>query len=204
MRLCIYRKKNIKNNIKNNFLWILKYLKDLPLATFSAYFMRSERIWHRQLLFWTHGDLKKRWLTGLYRFQRFFTLSYICYLCCTIWLPHFLLSADQSSQYFFQFLYVHRLWQMSVHSTCKWQFYINKKTTNTCWLLLIFHIPSKLHTRNIFFHPTYHIAWSCPRPISISQLHTLLYFHLWPIYLVVFKGSYYLRRDISSWGGLHA
>ena len=40
------------------------------------------------------------------------------------------------------------------------------------------YVPSKLHTRNIFFHPTYHLAWSCPRPISISQLHTLLYFHL--------------------------
>ena len=72
------------------------------------------------------------------------------------------------------------------------------------YLLFLFYVPSKLHTRNIFFHPTYHLAWSCPRPISISQLHTLLYFHLWPIYLVVFKGSYYLRRDISSWGGLHA
>ena len=72
------------------------------------------------------------------------------------------------------------------------------------YLLFYFYVPSKLHTRNIFFHPTYHLAWSCPRPISISQLHTLLYFHLWPIYLVVFKGSYYLRRDISSWGGLHA
>ena len=40
--------------------------------------------------------------------------------------------------------------------------------------------------------------WSCPRPISSSQLHTLLHFHLCPIYLVVFKGSYCLRRDISS------
>ena len=39
---------------------------------------------------------------------------------------------------------------------------------------------------------------SCPRPISSSQLHTLLHFHLCPIYLVVFKGSYYFRRDISS------
>ena len=29
-----------------------------------------------------------------------------------------------------------------------------------------------------------------PRPISNSQLHTLLCFHLCPIYLVVFKGSY--------------
>ena len=35
--------------------------------------------------------------------------------------------------------------------------------------------------------------WSSPRPISSSQLHTLLHFHLCPIYLVVFKGSYYFR-----------
>ena len=34
---------------------------------------------------------------------------------------------------------------------------------------------------------------SNPRPISSSQLHTLLYFHLCPIYLVVFKGSYCFR-----------
>ena len=31
-----------------------------------------------------------------------------------------------------------------------------------------------------------------PRPISSHQLHTLLHFHLGPIYLVVFKGSYLL------------
>ena len=31
------------------------------------------------------------------------------------------------------------------------------------------------------------------RPISIRQLHTLLHFHLGPIYLVVFKGSYDFR-----------
>ena len=34
--------------------------------------------------------------------------------------------------------------------------------------------------------------WSSLRPISNSQLHTLLCFHLCPIYLVVFKGSYSL------------
>ena len=34
---------------------------------------------------------------------------------------------------------------------------------------------------------------SSPRPISNSQLHTLLYFHLCPIYLVLSKGSYFLR-----------
>ena len=47
-------------------------------------------------------------------------------------------------------------------------------------------------------------SWLSPRPISNSQLHALLHFHLCPIYLVVFKGSYNLRWDISSWGGLHA
>lgn len=52
----------------------------------------------------------------------------------------------------------------------------------------VFPIPSKLHTKN---HPfSYHLAWLCPRPISNSQLHVLPHFHLCPIYLVVFKGSY--------------
>ena len=37
---------------------------------------------------------------------------------------------------------------------------------------------------------SYHLAWLCPRPISNSQLHALPHFHLCPIYLVVFKGSY--------------
>ena len=32
--------------------------------------------------------------------------------------------------------------------------------------------------------------WLSPRPISGSQLHALPHFHLCPIYLVVFKGSY--------------
>ena len=36
-------------------------------------------------------------------------------------------------------------------------------------------------------------SWSSPRPISSSQLHALLHFHPWPIYLVVFKGSYSFR-----------
>ena len=36
-------------------------------------------------------------------------------------------------------------------------------------------------------------SWLSPRPISDSQLHMLPCFHLCPIYLVVFKGSYYLR-----------
>ena len=36
--------------------------------------------------------------------------------------------------------------------------------------------------------------WSSPRPISSSQLHTLLHFHLCPIYLVVSKGTYFFER----------
>ena len=35
--------------------------------------------------------------------------------------------------------------------------------------------------------------WSSPRSISNSQLHVLPHFHLCPIYLVVFKGSYFFR-----------
>src|SRR5690242_21717434 len=35
-----------------------------------------------------------------------------------------------------------------------------------------------------------------PRPISTGQLHALLRFHLEPIYLVVFKGSYILGNLI--------
>ena len=37
-------------------------------------------------------------------------------------------------------------------------------------------------------------SWSSPRPISNGQLHTLLYFHLRPIYLVVSKGTYFFER----------
>ena len=71
--------------------------------------------------------------------------------------------------------------------------------------LYIKDIPSKQHTR-IFLHLLhFSLLWLKPRPISNSQLHTLPYFHLCPIYLVVFKGSYYLSVwEILSLGGLHA
>ena len=56
----------------------------------------------------------------------------------------------------------------------------------------LIYVPSKPH---IEFHPFYlpKPSWLSPRPISDSQLHMLPCFHLCPIYLVVFKGSYYLR-----------
>ena len=40
--------------------------------------------------------------------------------------------------------------------------------------------------------------WSSPRPISIGQLNVLPHLHLRPINLVVYKGSYPYRWDISS------
>ena len=47
--------------------------------------------------------------------------------------------------------------------------------------------------------PVLSFLWSSPRPISDSQLHVLPHFHLCPIYLVVFKGSYWINsRDILS------
>ena len=36
------------------------------------------------------------------------------------------------------------------------------------------------------------VLWLSPRPISTYQLHTLLCFHLKPIYLILSKGSYLL------------
>ena len=69
----------------------------------------------------------------------------------------------------------------------------------------LLYIPSKLHTEFLLLlsfilqeitssYLSLTITfWLSPRPISNSQLHVLLRFHLCPIYLVVFKGSYYLR-----------
>ena len=54
------------------------------------------------------------------------------------------------------------------------------------------------HPESIVFHYTFktsyrfRVFWSSPRSISNSQLHVLPHFHLCPIYLVVFKGSYSL------------
>ena len=69
----------------------------------------------------------------------------------------------------------------------------------------LLYIPSKLHTEFLLLlsfilqeitssYLSLTITfWLSPRPISNSQLHVLLRFHLCPIYLVVFKGSYYFR-----------
>ena len=69
----------------------------------------------------------------------------------------------------------------------------------------LLYIPSKLHTEFLLLlsfilqeitssYLSLTITfWLSPRPISNSQLHALLHFHLCPIYLVVFKGSYFFR-----------
>ena len=58
-------------------------------------------------------------------------------------------------------------------------------------------IPSKPHIELSSHFLPYQVLhstfWISPRPISNSQLRTLLHFHLCPIYLVVFKGSYFFR-----------
>ena len=42
----------------------------------------------------------------------------------------------------------------------------------------------------LLIFPIFLSFWSSPQTISNSQLHVLPHFHLCPIYLVVFKGSY--------------
>ena len=87
------------------------------------------------------------------------------------------------------------------------EFPITQKKRHTFLYNGLLYIPSKLHTEFLLlsiFHPSGNnfllpiqfltiSFWLSPRPISNSQLHVLLRFHLCPIYLVVFKGSYYLR-----------
>ena len=55
-------------------------------------------------------------------------------------------------------------------------------------------LPWKLNNFSDSFYKSFLLvgvlAWINLRPISISQLNTSLCLHPWPIYLVVFKGSY--------------
>ena len=59
-----------------------------------------------------------------------------------------------------------------------------------CSILCTFKITYNPLDKSLFILLVPITFWLCPRPISNSQLHTLLHFHLCPIYLVVFKGSY--------------
>ena len=87
------------------------------------------------------------------------------------------------------------------------EFPITQKNRHTFLYNGLLYISSKLHTEFLLlsiFHPSGNnfllpiqfltiTFWLSPRPISNSQLHVLLRFHLCPIYLVVFKGVYFIR-----------
>ena len=68
-----------------------------------------------------------------------------------------------------------------------------------CFHILAFFWLFVLRALALPTHP--HSFWLSPRPISDSQLHTLLYFHLCPIYLMFSKGSYRIPPGISHLKG---
>ena len=78
----------------------------------------------------------------------------------------------------------------------------NKRTKKEVSRLLSesFFIPSKPNTEPSLLTFPCLIRISL-RPISTYQLNALLHLHLKPIYLVVFKGSYYLTVGISRLEG---
>ena len=57
-------------------------------------------------------------------------------------------------------------------------------------------VHSKLDLKSYKFFPSSFLLtnWLSPRSISISPLHTSLYFHSWPIYLIISQGSYFLKE----------
>ena len=71
-----------------------------------------------------------------------------------------------------------------------------KKRPPSRWSLPYIYLQNCIqsNTKSIFFKTYPKPSWLSPRPISNSQLHALLHFHLCPIYLVVFKGSYFFYR----------
>ena len=93
------------------------------------------------------------------------------------------------------------------------EFPITQKNRHTFLYNGLLYIPSKLHTEFLLLlsfilqeitssYLSLTITfWLSPRPISNSQLHALLHFHLCPIYLVVFKGVYFLTNGISHLKG---
>ena len=63
-----------------------------------------------------------------------------------------------------------------------------------CFFSLSMYLQNCTHVTSTSYFLRLTASRSNPRPISNSQLHTLLHFHLCPIYLVVFKGSYFFYR----------
>ena len=112
-----------------------------------------------------------------------------------------------------------RFWRpLSYHLTNP--LFYEEKVTITSHVSLKGFVPSKLHTCYILMESFFNLAniWklhltssmerpsclalrSSPHPISNSQLHASLHFHLCPIYLVVFKGVYFLSNGTSHLEG---
>ena len=79
--------------------------------------------------------------------------------------------------------------------------YKAKKDQTSLPGLLTHTFKTTYRTPSLPLHQPTRPSWISPRPISNSQLHALLHFHLCPIYLVVFKGSYFLTNGISHLEG---
>ena len=69
-------------------------------------------------------------------------------------------------------------------------FCTQKNQLDDSWFLL--YLQNYIHV-DISLRINFLRFWSSPHPISNSQLHVLPHFHLCPIYLVVFMGSYFFR-----------
>ena len=67
---------------------------------------------------------------------------------------------------------------------------ITRRFRSCSWDVFAYDLfPAQLHPTDSLLGQ---VSKSSPRPISAGQLHTLLCFHTQPIYLVFFKGSYFL------------
>ena len=82
------------------------------------------------------------------------------------------------------------LWKMVIRNT----FALLISSSCVCSANFPYHpsasIQINLSVCILLIFPIFLSFWSSPQTISNSQLHVLPHFHLCPIYLVVFKGSY--------------
>ena len=71
---------------------------------------------------------------------------------------------------------------------------INASSPEIFVLFFFCTLKTDIENSTTLFYPIPRLSsWSSPRFISTNQLNTLLYLHLWPINLVVFKESYFFR-----------
>ena len=115
-----------------------------------------------------------------------FLLSFLVFLLfCTIF-----------SYFLIYFLSIYHIIMLIFHCGelvifYKTVFYAQKNQLDDSWFLS--YLQNYIHVDISLRFITSCDSWSSPHPISNSQLHVLPHFHLCPIYLVVFKGSYCFR-----------